>query len=1076
MKIFLKILAFLVLLVVVVLTAGYFAINSTYAAQKLTDKYAGKFGFTFGAFNGNAVEGVGADGIYFQGKKLANSVKVKISPVALLNRNIKMTDVLLDGVNKKNLFEMVDYFVQKSKKNKSDDTSAGFSYEIDNGVMNVLPYKIGGIDIEGTHLSTSYLFYKKGLFEGDIESIVVESKLGDMSGSCSFREKVLRFDNLVARDMNTLEIEKILKKGKESNKTATKEKNITKSSNPFVPSRLEIKSASIDLLPRSMVDMNLSKTKLKVENFDIDFVEEKTSGKIWLKSGNDIAKLESTIELTPEVVKFKEINLKRFNLTKLESYMFNRVDNGDKFTKIPYLPTKLSIGKLKVSKIYGKYNGAEFTNGSINASGNSKMVDLLNKNSSLLLKGSVVASISLGKESLEIKSSSDSVEYWMNKKIYNVAVDAKIATKYSKNISLKTEISNRYGLEYKLKAVSPSVEVGQELSGLLSGLSVDVIGNKDNIEGSFKSDYLKGKIVSKDQKMATVQVSTIKKISLKKYFVLPDSVLNTDVDLDIEAPVRLGKIFPIEAKVKMRSNLINIDGVVYYHKSMRVDGSMSFPENTLLKGMYPKVKYGNLNPMKLEFEWNSLQYRFKFKHKDIVLRGTYNSGSRLANANIEMLHSKTTLKSKGLKSIKLLQKSSSLKSMLQEIDKFYPVDDSSIDGDVQIDADIDMQSGFSANVKSSILYFGEDKKRTTKLKNISMSFSGDSGNVVLSRYTIDYKNNSFFATKPSKVSIKNGLIMVDPLWVNDKMQTSGQYDTNSGEGTFYSKGSGLEIKHEFITTVSSMDLDSKITKNRKSFSGTIRLDGGEIKYDLQKATIATDSDIIVLQRVQERNDNEYIKNVKLDIKLESSKALVYSQKDLHIKMIPNLYIKKEYGKSAVLKGEVTLLKDGYYVFEGKKFVLKKSHIYFKKNSLTPVLDIKAYYTHAAKSTLISVTGTSKNPVLNFNSASKGQVISDILFDTEGGANDGEDDDVGRLLAGSVAKKLLRGMGLEVDHLVFSGNGFEIGKKISKKVTVIYDQEESSSLKVRIENNKRVETDISFGTESGSIDMYYKKEF
>ncbi len=68
------------------------------------------------------------------------------------------------------------------------------------------------------------------------------------------------------------------------------------------------------------------------------------------------------------------------------------------------------------------------------------------------------------------------------------------------------------------------------------------------------------------------------------------------------------------------------------------------------------------------------------------------------------------------------------------------------------------------------------------------------------------------------------------------------------------------------------------------------------------------------------------------------------------------------------------------------------------------------------------------------------------------------------------------MGLKLDHLVLSGSGFEVGKKISDKITVIYDQEKKSSVKVRVQNTKHIETDILFGTNSRSADIFYKREF
>jgi len=98
MKFVRNIFIFAVVLLIVVVTALYFVVNSTYGAKKLSSEFAGKYGFEFGELSGNAMDGVEADGLYFQGNKLANTVRVKINTASLLHGNIKMSNLLLDGV------------------------------------------------------------------------------------------------------------------------------------------------------------------------------------------------------------------------------------------------------------------------------------------------------------------------------------------------------------------------------------------------------------------------------------------------------------------------------------------------------------------------------------------------------------------------------------------------------------------------------------------------------------------------------------------------------------------------------------------------------------------------------------------------------------------------------------------------------------------------------------------------------------------------------------------------------------------------------------------------------------------
>ncbi len=61
-------------------------------------------------------------------------------------------------------------------------------------------------------------------------------------------------------------------------------------------------------------------------------------------------------------------------------------------------------------------------------------------------------------------------------------------------------------------------------------------------------------------------------------------------------------------------------------------------------------------------------------------------------------------------------------------------------------------------------------------------------------------------------------------------------------------------------------------------------------------------------------------------------------------------------------------------------------------------------------------------------------------------------------------------------MVIKSGGFEVGKKISRKVTILYDQSDEPRAILRIEHSHKFETDISVGEDSQSVDITFKKEF
>ena len=373
---------------------------------------------------------------------------------------------------------------------------------------------------------------------------------------------------------------------------------------------------------------------------------------------------------------------------------------------------------------------------------------------------------------------------------------------------------------------------------------------------------------------------------------------------------------------------------------------------------------------------------------------------------------------------------------------------------------------------------GKDKKTATKLSNIMLVAKGDASGVSISKYALETAGVSLYANKPSKVELRGDKLLLSPLWINDMLKTTGEYNLKTKKGNIKSSASQLKINHELADILAALDIKTAVSGDRISLSGAVHLKGGDIKYDMNQKSFAADSDIIILQRQKKKNSN-FEKNFKIDMTIDSSKPLLYKKEGTRVQITPELSIKKAYGSSLRVNGKIVLHKGGYYRFENKKFTLKRSFIHFKGKPNAPILDIAIVYKHISKTITIRVTGTPSEPSLNFSSnphMSREQILSFILFDTDSGAGQNQTGDVSNLVAGTLAKSLLADIGLKVDHLVLSGAGFQVGKKISDKITIIYDQEKASSIKIRIENTKNIETDISFGSDSRSADIFYKKEF
>jgi translocation and assembly module TamB len=180
-------------------------------------------------------------------------------------------------------------------------------------------------------------------------------------------------------------------------------------------------------------------------------------------------------------------------------------------------------------------------------------------------------------------------------------------------------------------------------------------------------------------------------------------------------------------------------------------------------------------------------------------------------------------------------------------------------------------------------------------------------------------------------------------------------------------------------------------------------------------------------------------------------------------------------------GSVDLVDGGFYIFQGKKFVLENSHVYFTGDPNKPMLDITVKHRTIKNSRItINITGTPEVPNILFSSVpsmSKEEILSIILFDSEEGAGTNSGDDMMKMMGGAMAKSALSNLGVKLDHLVIGeGNSVEVGKKISDKVTVIYINGDIPEMQVKYDYSPSIEGVIGASERSESADVVYKKDF
>ncbi|SFV67001.1 hypothetical protein MNB_SV-14-1247 [hydrothermal vent metagenome] len=425
---------------------------------------------------------------------------------------------------------------------------------------------------------------------------------------------------------------------------------------------------------------------------------------------------------------------------------------------------------------------------------------------------------------------------------------------------------------------------------------------------------------------------------------------------------------------------------------------------------------------------------------------------------------------------------SDIKDLLDSIKKYYKVKLPKLHGQVDLNIKKRRDNSFLVRVKSqNIKYLS-----THNIYDMDTTFIVDNkSNIKIEYYRFRIDENGymsrFFSDKKSYLSLKDKKIAVKKLWINNQLLFTGDYNFLDSRGNFNLSATKYSYKNQDFDFLVDLNLNGNIDKEKINIFGNIDVFGNMITYEVVGSDIVEDSDIIIIQDKPKVEEDSFLKNLKLDVKINSKKALKYISKDINIEFFNDLRIIKNYDDDTLITGMTTITK-GYYQMEDKYFTLDESHIYFAGDPKKPLLDIKANYKKDEYIVHIFISGSTDEPIVNFTAEpylTQQEILSLILFDGTG-SRDGGGAEAYTLLGGTFAKGLIKSLGIDVDHLLLGTDSqdnlsFEIGRKISKDITVIYQHENGKDgVKARIEHNKNFETDIIIQPpNSSSVEFLYK---
>ena len=673
------------------------------------------------------------------------------------------------------------------------------------------------------------------------------------------------------------------------------------------------------------------------------------------------------------------------------------------------------------------------------------------------------------------------VDYTISSSSVKVISQATVDTPYAKNIEINNTFSYRDKVKHYGKISIPKIEnIDPKYAKLLYNIEIDYKGDSKGIDTDFYTPLLRGRFVSKDFKMAQVHLESKKMLVLKDMISLPKELQEAKADIRIDAPLNLEDFSKIDAQIEVKSNIVNIDAKVAYGKGIGIDGEIVIPENSLMKAYRPDVKWETLSPLKtsLRYEKDNLALKLKAKTVDAsiqydLLTDTLSGKMKLAGLGVDIAGNTK-------ERLTIRSNINSLKRLGQEINKVYDVGElPPIEGKIEARLLIDKLQSATLNVSAPKLIYTADKYTKYVIKDVKLSASMDAEKIILHSYEASYDNQKYYASKKAKITLGE-TIEVSNFWLNDELLIEGKYNTPSQQGEFKAKATRFHVKNKMLDIYAKIDSTVALDNASTVVTGKITLLEGEIHPQASGKSFASDSDIIILQEQRKKKKNSFMDMLNVRLQIDTKQALLLRQKNIHLRLKPELTITKQAKSDMIFLGDITLLKGGTYNLEGKKIVLQKSHIYLTGKIETPTLDIKANYKSLNHLITIGVTGTPAKPRLDFSSSpalTKEQILSVLLFDTEAGSDTHSGNAMMKMMGGAMAKAALSEVGVKVDHLVFGeGNSIEVGKKLSKRVTVIYINGEAPKVKLKYKHNKHTESVIGVSRESQSYDIIFKKDF
>ena len=657
-----------------------------------------------------------------------------------------------------------------------------------------------------------------------------------------------------------------------------------------------------------------------------------------------------------------------------------------------------------------------------------------------------------------------------------------VTTPYAKDIALSNTFLMDKNMSYSGEVkFDHLIGIDAKMVQALNHFNLEYKGDLDAVNAKIISEGLKGEFLSSDLKKGHFHLETRKAIEIDKMLTLPDELNGSKVNVVVDVPLDFANITPLNAKVKVTSNISNIDADIRYEESIKATITHTIPAKSLLKNFDKNVKWDAISPMLIEAKLGKKDASLALKSKALSSDLLYGLEDGKITGKVRLAGLVMDVKGASEEKISIDANVNSMESLLKSVQSIYTLEElPPVRGALKLSAEVLALKQLNLSLSSPQIVYVSGRDAENVIDDVKIVLHADASKVQLKSYQLTYDGMKAFATKPSLVTMEKENIKISELWLNDQLKVVGKYNTKTRKGNIAADATTLHIAHKMIELNSAMHIKTALEGDKTSIKGKVILLGGNIRYDLGTKSYPSDSDILIVQDMKKEEASVFMDNLSMLLNVSTKKPLIYKQGPIDIKAKVDLGIHKAEGGELQVLGEVVILKGGSYTFEGKRFVLEKSNIYFTGNPNKPLLDMSITYKSLNHLITISISGTPASPNIIFSSVpslSRGQILSIILFDSEAGAGTNSGEDMMKMMGGAMAKSALSDLGVKLDHLAIGADGsVEVGKKITDKITFIYLNDVIPEVKVKYQHSPRWDSVISADEQSQAYDIVYKKDY